>query len=46
MRNNARSVMAQHVANNGEVTECMEHQAESCSATQDIPSLSCDTKGK
>jgi len=38
--------MAQHVANNGEVTECMEHQAESCSATQDIPSLSCDTKGK
>ena len=44
--NKGRSVMAQHVENNGEVTKHTEHQAESCSATQDIPSLSCNTKGK
>jgi len=44
--NRGRSVMTQHVANNGVVTKCMEQQAESCSSNQDIPSLSCDIKGK
>jgi hypothetical protein len=43
--NEGRSVMAQHVTNNEVVTKRMEQQAESCSSTQHIPSLSCDTKG-
>ena len=37
--------MTQHVENNGEVTNRMEQQAESCSATQDVSGLASDTKG-